>query len=282
MKTQRIEKIGAVLGLVGLALVSGCGQTGSSEEGTKVAAGAVNQKSSAATSAEVVAKHDHGDATTQTFSRNDGKKIELQKGFVSLYPVDLEHCGMAIRMNPLDWIVPKAYAHAGESHGDGGGEAGIVDVSMADGSRWELGEFSPPAGRYCGLRVALVPVASATAAPDQVDMSGSGIYVSPCYYYDSPADLSKHYCFTLSVAGGSNEAVLIFDQPLELNAQRKNATVTVELLYDKWFDGLALDGYPETGTAEEKAAFKSGLQENEDLKKKLRDNVMASFRASVE
>ncbi|MGH8429994.1 MAG: hypothetical protein ACREUF_06295 [Solimonas sp.] len=276
MNRFNISRLGLALGLVSLALLGGCNQTGSAEEGIEVSTGAVNERSGA------TAKHE-ADPTTQTFNRADGRQIDLQKGFLNLLPFELEPCGVALQLYPLDWLLPRAQAHAGEEHGGvDGADGAIIDVSMADGTRWELGEFSPPAGKYCGLRVALVPVTSATAAPDAVDMSGSGLYAAPCYFYDSPADPSRHYCFKLNVAGGSDDAVLVFDRPLVLDSQRKEAAVTIKVLYDRWFDGLNLDGYPADGTAEEKAAFKAALQADEELKARFRANVLASLSASWE
>jgi len=277
MNTFNLPTLGLALGLVSLALLAGCSQTGSTEEGTRVTAGAVNEKAGATT------KHE-ADATTQVFSRADGRQIELQKGLMNLVPFELEPCGVALQLNPLDWLLPTAHAHAGEEHDGEGGEAAgaIIDVSAADGTRWELGEFSPPAGKYCGLRAALVPVVAGTALPDGVAAMSGGLYTSSCYYYESPADTTKHYCFKLDVPGGSDDVVLVFDRPLLLSSEHKEATVTVTVQYDRWFDGLDLEGYPADGTAEEKTAFKDGLQANEALKAQFRANVLASLRADWE
>jgi len=278
MNTLNLPTLGLALGLVSLALLAGCSQTGSTEEGTHVSAGAVNEKAGAS------AKHDHGDTSSQVFNRADGRQFELQKGLVNLVPFELEPCGVALQLNPLDWLVPAAQAHAGEEHG-GAGEApggAIVDVSAADGTRWELGEFSPPAGKYCGLRAALVPVVAGTALPDGVTAMSGGLYTSSCYYYESPPDTTKHYCFKLDVAGGSDDVVLVFDRPLLLSSGHKEAAVTVRVQYDRWFDGLDLEGYPADGSAEEKAAFKDGLQANEALKAQFKANVLASLSADWE
>lgn len=282
MKTKTIALL-----LIAAALTAACSQTGEREEGIEVGTAAVNEKTAASlakasageaeSSGGVVAKHDHGDTTIQSFYRDDGRTIDLQKGFVNLYPVEIEPCGVAT-LNPLDALLPQAYAHAGEEETI---DASVVDVSLADGTVWTLGELSATPGRYCGLRVAVVPVASATAAPDNIDMSGSGLYVAPCYFYDA-ADPTQHYCFTLNVAGGSEEILLPFDAPLELNREHQHAELSVHVVYDRWFDGLDLDGYPASGTTEEKAAFKAGLQANAGLKQQLLENVLASLRVSVE
>lgn len=278
-------KTSAVL-LVAAVLSVACSQNGEREEGIEVGTAAVNEKSAASlakasatgadSSGEVVAKHDD-DATVQSFNRDDGRKIDLQKGFLNLFPVELAPCGVA-GLNPFDAILPQAHAHAGEDHP---ADASIIDVSLADGTVWTLGKLSATPGRYCGLRVAVVPVTSATAAPDEVDMSGSGLYVAPCYFYDD-ADATRHYCFTLSVAGGAEELLLPFDAPLELNREQRQAALSVHVVYDRWFDGLDLEGYPASGTTEEKAAFKASLQADAALKQQLLDNVLASLRVSVD
>ncbi|MGH6960537.1 MAG: hypothetical protein ACREE7_08650, partial [Dongiaceae bacterium] len=258
--------------------------TGDSDDGIEAGVAAINQKSTASkampaagaeASGEVVAKHDHGDTTIQTFTRDDGRRIDLQKGFVNLFPVELVRCELAF--NLWEALLPAAWAHGGA----GSTDVSIIDVSQADGTGFALGELSATPGRYCGLRVALVPVASATAAPDEVDMSGSSLYVAPCYFYDD-ADPTKHYCFTLSVAGGSDELLLDFASPLELDADHRHAELTVAVTYDGWFNGLDLEGYPAAGTAEEKTAFKAGLQANEALKAQLRANVLEGLTARVE
>jgi len=272
--------------LAAVLFTAACSQTGEREAGIEVETVAANRKSTAApapasatgeggSSGEAVAKHDH-DATTQSFTRDDGRRIDLQKGFVNLFPVGLEPCAMAA-FKPLDALLATAQAHGG---GDGP-DASIVDVSQADGTLWPLGALSAAPGRYCGLRVALVPVSAAGAAPDEVDMSGSSLYVAPCFFHD-PGDPAAHYCFTLAVPGGSEERVLPFAAPLQLDRDHRRVGLTVAVVYDRWFDGLDLDGYPAQGTAAEKAAFRAGLQADGALLRQLLANVLAGLQVSVE
>jgi hypothetical protein len=269
--TQNIT-IASLLALISLTGLSACGQE-QQTAGLDVQMRATNLGSAMAKT--VSSKHE-ADPTTQTFLRAEGQRIDLQRGFLNLLPLALEPCAASAVFSPADLLGSTAWAH-GDEHG---ADATIIDISQPQGTQWPLGSLAPEPGRYCGLRVRLVPVRSPDAAPDHVDMSGQALHVAPCYFQDSAEDPAStaHYCFRIGLGGTVQEVVLPLEEPLALDgSEPRTAELLVEIRYEGWFDGLPLAGYPATGTAEEKAAFKAALQANEALKDRLRENVLAGL-----
>lgn len=122
-------------------------------------------------------------------------------------------------------LMGTAYAH-------GAGEPTLYEHSYTHdllserASRVEVGIFSPPADTYCGVHVALGSEASPALALDGQQKAPGDGEAAP---------------FSLIVAGRQHVA-LDFATPFALDAEQPQASLTLELAYGGWLDGVTLEG----------------------------------------
>lgn len=207
---------------------------------------------------------------TKNFNRAEGELIQLEAGLANLYPLALQRCPTARSMArqwmlaALDGLMPAAQAHGGHAL-----EAppGVFDaVGKADGEAQALGSLGAGDGSYCGLRLALLPVSGG-------EIGGKSVAVGPCYYSQSAglpaaaAALTSHECWSSQVAGGSQERVVSFAQPLAIAGTAREYHVHLTVNYNRWFDGVDM------------AALKAG---DAQALAQLGDNLLASLEAEAE
>lgn len=206
---------------------------------------------------------------TKGFRNSEGDYIELQRGLLNLVPVSLERCGIAWwRMNPL----ASATAHGGH---DGSAVAGVVDVNRADGTEFDLGALAPAPGEYCGLRVALLPVAN-EPADVAIRLQGASVYLAPCTYRNlgipglpgvpvDPASVAEEGCLDAIRLSARREFVVSISPPLSVSAGDRLSDLMMAVAYDRWFDGVDVPALPS-----------DALQQT-----RLLDNIAASITASA-
>lgn len=130
------------------------------------------------------------------------------------------------------WLLPTAHAHGISTPTR---VASPIVESASTLGDVSLGELSPPAGRYCGLRYRLAPA----------DADALGVV-------EAPAMLGKSYLLRGSVrgAGGVDEplelsSTLVVDVELplelELDGDEREAIVRLERSPARWFEGPALE-----------------------------------------
>lgn len=265
----RFQKHRSVTGVLLLALLaSGCGGSGSgsSEPGIEAAFSMTNAKSSRNQAAPSVAQG-------QTFYTAEGKRIDLENGFISVSVVGLNRCSsaMADMIKAVGgFLVSGALAHGNVVEAP----EGVIDVGQTDGSRFDLGVLPATPGNYCGveLELELLPLPHAAPGGDQ----GALVYVSPCYYPDSGTipdvpgvptqpDEVNHSCYQIPVSAAAPVMRLSFATPLGLDSGNRNAKVTVTVEYDTWFDGVDV---PALSTGDAQA------------RQTLVDNIASSLRLS--
>lgn len=233
-------RIGHVL-LVTLALMllAACGGSGSgsSEPGIEAGFSATNSKSARNNS---MASTEEG----QTFYTAQGKRIDLENGFVSLAPVGLVACSSTVATVGRwlgNFLVPQAIAHGSTIEAP----AGVMDVAEADGTVLDLGEIPASPGNYCAIELELVRLPVDAPGGDQDGL----VYVAPCYYPDSGTiphvpgavvqpDEVNHACYQIPVPGSATILRLQLPSPLALDGARRQAAITVMVEYDTWFDGV--------------------------------------------
>jgi hypothetical protein len=248
-----MNKTSALFPLVALALAA-CG-SGSTSDGIEAQIGAVAHRHDGGAAHSASAKH--STSNYKTFRREDGMRIDLQRGLLSPSAVALEPCGPSIARlgrQLLDFVLPAAQAHGGHV----GEAAGVVDVVGApDLTRFELGMLSAAPGDYCGLVVELLPVPietedhgvhSKSTEPDRA------LFVSPCYYPntvgvaelpqqldETNAALFAHSCIEAGYSGPVLRKTLAFTQSVRLDGSSRSFEVMVGTTYDRWFEGIAMD-----------------------------------------
>lgn len=237
--------------LLGAALaLSACG-SGDSRDGIEAEVIAVHHTHDADTTAK------HSTSNYKTFRREDGMRIDLQRGLLSLSPVALEPCGVdlaALGRRALDAVLPAAaYAHGGETHA-----GGIVDVVEPDLlTVVDLGALPALPGDYCGLVVELLPApagAQIETHDGALDIGGRSAIVAPCYYpntvgvaelpaerTDDNAALFEHQCIHAAYAGVALRRTLSFAEPLHLDGAHRHLELTLAAVYDRWFESVAMN-----------------------------------------
>lgn len=236
--------------LVASALLLGACGSGDTTDGIEVGVAATHHTHDAALTAK------HSTPHYKSFRRADGMRIDLQRGLLSLSPVALEPCGVdvaALARKALDAVVPAAQAHGGATHA-----GGIVDVIAPDLSTVvDLGALPAQPGDYCGLVVELLPAPRGTQIGTHdgvLDLSGQSVVVAPCYYpntvgvaelpqerSDDNAALFEHDCIDAAYAGPALRSTLAFDRPVHLDGAHRQLAVTLGVVYDRWFEGVAMD-----------------------------------------
>lgn len=248
--------------LLGAALaLSACG-SGDSRDGIEAEVLAVHHTHAADATAK------HSTSHYKTFRREDGMRIDLQRGLLSISPVALEPCAadVAALGNALvDFLLPAAHAHGGKVHA-----GGLVDVIEPDLSTVvDLGALPAQPGDYCGLVVELLPAPAGTQIENHeaaLDIGGQSVSVAPCYYpntvgvaelpaerTDDNAALFEHQCIQAAYAGAPLRRTKAFGEPIRLDGTHRHLEVTLAAVYDRWFEDIAMERLADD--AEEQARF---------------------------
>ncbi|SFF59755.1 hypothetical protein SAMN04488120_11142 [Fontimonas thermophila] len=239
-------------------LLSACG-SGDSRDGIHAEVSALHHTHDAAMTTAHTANYapKHSTSNYKTFRREDGMRIDLQRGLLGISPVALEPCGIhaaALVRKIADALLPAAHAHGGETHDTGD----FIDVLEPDlNTIVDLGSLPAEPGEYCGLVVELLPAPAGTQIGTDdgpLDIGGQSIVVSPCYYPNTvgvpelPAErtadnapLFAHECIDAAYGGPALRTTLAFETPVTLNGEHRHLEVTVGVIYDRWFEGIAMD-----------------------------------------
>jgi hypothetical protein len=237
---------------VWVAVISGCGGSGSGsgsiEAGIEAGFTAMPSRSARNASAPVAEE-------TQTFYTDEGRRIDLENGFISLSVVRLTRCSATVA--GLGWGILHALLPAAMAHGNHvEAPSGVIDVVAADGTPFDLGSLPIEPGTYCGVELELtrLPAGTPNTQPDAI------AYVAPCDYPDSATlpfvpglpvqpDEFRHECYQISVPGNGALIRLALPEPLALNSMRRSATMTIQIEYDTWFDGVDIPALAQGDTA---------------------------------
>lgn len=215
------------------------------------------------------------DSSIKPLYRDDNMYIELQLGLANLRIVELVPCSSIMAKTAsglLSIVLGTAHAHSAHIPS---GPAGVIDVLKPDLLVWDLGFQGARPGNYCGAKLEIATLGSAssdgqTGANDEagIDMAGKGVLVSPCYYPETansgrtPLDsATPHTCIEAAYTGAAISHVVTFGEPLSLGEGKRAAHLLLATSYDRWFDGLDM----------------TILAEDLNEQAKLAQNVLESF-----
>jgi hypothetical protein len=220
-----------------------------------VKANAVAVKSAAA----VAGGYDKASLEHHDIIDGSGHLLSLYRAYLVLDEIELVPC-MSLAQLPrllLDGLIPAARAHAGHGAEPVGGRAldkpNVIDIVTQDEYLLPLGDHAAAPGRYCGVRVWLARFAGdgygqpatapasqddPTTVPDVPDLSGKAFALRAdyCALDDGAGTCLMRAKVDIDDDGLTVPAALTLslDQPLEVNATRRNAYVAIGIAYGEW------------------------------------------------
>lgn len=159
----------------------------------------------------------------QRFENDLGQSLKIERAFFTTVAFELLPCKSALR-TLWDLAVPSARAH-GVSTPTRRAVPVVQDALSSES--FELGELSPPAGRYCGLVLELGPADSDAERLDEAQEM-----------------LRKSLRLEGAAEGGefelesSKTVESTLEIELRLDESERELTVTLEHDVQRWFDGI--------------------------------------------
>jgi len=193
----------------------------------------------------------------------NGRSIALYRAYLVLDGLELVPClGLATLPRILsDALVPTARAHAGHGSEPVGGRAldrpNVIDIVTQEEFVLPLGDQAIAPGRYCGVRAALVRLASEaygmpdpvpasaddpTTVPEIPEMAGRifSIHADYCAQTDGSGLCTRRVKVDVDDGGLPEPApvTLEFDQALELNGTLREAYLIVGIVHGEWMQNV--------------------------------------------
>lgn len=221
--------------------LSGCGGSGgssSTEAGISIGISAQPQPSPNSDSSVTALP-----AGAKIFSNSEDVQIQLTRAYLVVSSITLEsNCDSSnfakldLRSVPraiVNLIVPVAQAHTAASPTQTG-EPIVLDLLAADLEPVDIGDLAPPAGDYCGVTANLSAADDdAVGLPTDTDMIGKTLHIEGQFLM-----IETTVPFTLETSVALLPASKSFDAPLMLDATHRSGDVTLEVNYQRWFDGV--------------------------------------------
>lgn len=220
----------------------GGGGSGSSEAGITVAFSAMVKQSPDATGQIPVQP-----AGAKTFVNTEGVRITLTKAYLTLWSVTLENTCNSAEFAVLpwfhwDWLIPSVQAHT-DTTPTQLGIPNVINLLAAEDSVLTLGDIGPPPGNYCGLTVELLKAdADAQYLPNEINMIDRTVYLEGQYI---PLGSAQAIPFVIETGRALREAQRRYSVPLTLSSAQRQATTTLTIVYDRWFDGVDFNALTE-------------------------------------
>lgn len=202
----------------------------------------------------------------RTFTTDLGYEVTVERGWYVVSVVELRACPETTARGPFRWEQWSPFGTAW-AHGESGptrlASPTVDDLLRADDAPKTLGTLAPPVGDYCAVEVTLGPAdADARDLPEIVDLVGKSIRVEGTFVPPAGGAATP---FVLET--GLSALVSVSDPQTHVSLPEEGAASTVVLAaaYNRWFQGVELDG---TDEAEKLRAFI--------------ENVKASFSVRVQ
>lgn len=180
-------------------------------------------------------------AGPKPFNNTEGTEIRLQKAYLAMGSVELhtdcDEPGFVRNRSwvpRLEWLIGSAHAHT-EASPTRLGIPTVVNLLAADGQPQGWSQLAPPVATYCGATwQVLAADEDAENLPADTDMVGLSLLLEGGY---GPDNLP----FSLTTSRALSPAKRRFAAALILGADQPQATVELNIPYDRWFDGLDMD-----------------------------------------
>lgn len=181
-------------------------------------------------------------AGAKTFFNTEGVQITLNKAYLTLWSVQLENDCNDASFAFFNWLLPAVQAHADDSP-TRMGVPNVIDLLGADSVALTLGSAGPPPGNYCGITVELSKADSdAQYLPKTVDMINRTLYIEGEYI---PLGSVVSVPFVIDSERTLRESRLRYAVPLTLSSSERQATTTLSIIYDRWFDSVDFNALSE-------------------------------------
>lgn len=263
------RSLGIALILAGVAAVSACNEDDSIESGLTVHLAELHASARAGeepvevtvtpSSPLIEGGYDQANLEKHPIRDANGRSLALYRAYLVLDNLELVPCtGLAaLPRRLLDAIVPAAHAHAGHGSEPVGGRAldhpNVIDIVTQEEFILPLGDQAIAPGRYCGIRAALVRLASEaygtpdyaaasnddpTTAPEVPEMAGRifAIRADYCAETDGSGLCTRRVKVDVDDGGLPEPApvMLSFDAPIELSAARREVYIIVGIAHGEW------------------------------------------------
>lgn len=189
----------------------------------------------------------------------NGRSLTLYRAYLVVDGLELVPCAglAALPGRLLEGLVPAAQAHAGHGSEPVGGRAldkpNVIDIVTQEEFILPLGDQAIAPGRYCGVRVALVRLASEaygkpayapasndtpTRVPEVPELAGRifALRADYCAQTDGAGLCLERVKVDVDDGGLPEPAplTLAFDAPLTLDAARREAYLIVGIAHGEW------------------------------------------------
>jgi hypothetical protein len=256
-----------------LLALGGCGNDNLIESGLSVHLGEthtearpgenINTPDIIPSAAQVQGGYDQANLEKHPVRDINGRTLSIYRAYVVVDNLELLPCPQIADLPVwlLDLVFPVARAHAGHGSEPVGGRSldkpNVIDIVTQEGFVLPLGNSALAPGRYCGIRVGLVRLASeGYGQPQPVPASTESPTTRPevPYLPGSIFAIRADYCAQTNATGQCLQRVKVdiddgglaeplartipFDQPLELNDANREIYVVLGIAYGEWVSNL--------------------------------------------
>lgn len=179
-------------------------------------------------------------AGAKTFRNSENTQITLSKAYLVIWSVQLETDCHAHNFTELwrplfNFLLPTAHAHA-EATPTKLGTPNVIDLLAEDSVEIKLGTIQPPPNTYCGVSIEFAKAdEDAHGLPENVNMINRTVYLEGQYLLSGRSGV-----FTVDTAKTLLPKYALLKEPLHLSASSLTGKMSVNIRYDRWFDGLNL------------------------------------------
>ena len=199
-----------------------------------------------------------------------GRVVALYRAYLVLDDIKFVPCTSLTTLSKKIFsnIIGNAYAHTGHGSDPVAGRAlnqpNVINIVTRDEYILPLGDKPIAPGRYCGIRVALVRLASqaygkplgvAATNDDPVstaevpEMAGQifEIRADYCAEFNNSNQCIRREKLDINDSGYLNSIsrTVDFEQPLEINADRREAYIVIGIAYAEWLQNIDVTLLPD-------------------------------------
>ena len=190
-----------------------------------------------------------------SFVTSEGDQVSLEQAWLTLGGMEFVACetlstSLSRTLRGL-WPIGTAHAHIDDAPNRISSPL-VVDLAATQEPAW-FGSVTPPADRYCGLDIWIIPAdEDSRGLPEDARMDTRTFLLRGSWSpagSDAPSELR--------VIGADSAIVhLSFESPMELSREQRRASLTLQARPARWFRGLSL---ATTGGVEQSRAIMENI-----------------------